>query len=202
MMSNERPFDSHGPATAGRGRPRLDDAEAMRAIAAGDVGAVGALYDRHGAAVRAFLIRGGTSPDDASDVTQDVFLTVLKVAVRYDGRPSARPFLLGIAARHARRVRERVRRWSRALTLYLAGGRPETELPDARRLRADRDAAFEGALAKLSERKRTVFLMVEREGLSGEEAASALGIPVNTVWTRLHSARAELTVTLRKRGAP
>jgi DNA-directed RNA polymerase specialized sigma24 family protein len=35
-------------------------------------------------------------------------------------------------------------------------------------------------------------LLVEREGLSGEEVASALKLPLNTVWTRLHYARAEL----------
>ena len=36
------------------------------------------------------------------------------------------------------------------------------------------------------------FLLVEREGLSGEEVARALDIPVNTVWTRLHHARNDL----------
>jgi RNA polymerase sigma-70 factor (ECF subfamily) len=51
---------------------------------------------------------------------------------------------------------------------------------------------FDAALAKLTEEKRLVFLMVEREGLSGEEVARALEIPVNTVWTRLHHARNEL----------
>ena len=60
---------------------------------------------------------------------------------------------------------------------------------------------FERALAKLSEEKRLAFLLVEREGLSGEETAQALGIPVNTVWTRLHHARAELRRALSRGGA-
>jgi RNA polymerase sigma factor (sigma-70 family) len=51
---------------------------------------------------------------------------------------------------------------------------------------------FEAALGSLSDDKRLVFLLVEREGLSGEEVAASLEIPVNTVWTRLHHARAEL----------
>jgi RNA polymerase sigma-70 factor (ECF subfamily) len=52
--------------------------------------------------------------------------------------------------------------------------------------------AFEG----LSEKKREVFVLVTLEGLSGEEAARVLGIPVNTVWTRLHHARLELRAAL------
>ena len=59
-------------------------------------------------------------------------------------------------------------------------------------------AAFERALAHLSEDKRVVFLLSEAEGLSGEDIASALGIPIATVWTRLHYARAALRAELAK----
>jgi RNA polymerase sigma-70 factor (ECF subfamily) len=52
------------------------------------------------------------------------------------------------------------------------------------------------ALANLPLSKREVFVLVRLEGLSGEEVARALGIPVRTVWTRLHHARLKLRVAL------
>jgi len=48
------------------------------------------------------------------------------------------------------------------------------------------------ALSKLSEKKRVVLLLADLEEVSCEEIAGALGIPVGTVWTRLHYARREL----------
>jgi RNA polymerase sigma-70 factor (ECF subfamily) len=54
------------------------------------------------------------------------------------------------------------------------------------------------ALFELSPKKREVFVLVALEGLSGEEVATTLGIPVNTVWTRLHHARSELRHALEE----
>ncbi len=52
------------------------------------------------------------------------------------------------------------------------------------------------ALAALSPKKREVIVLVTIEGLSGEEVASLLAIPVATVWTRLHHARRELSLAV------
>lgn len=51
---------------------------------------------------------------------------------------------------------------------------------------------FDAALARLPEEKRLVVLLIEGEGLSGDEVARILDIPAGTVWTRLHYAREEL----------
>jgi RNA polymerase sigma-70 factor (ECF subfamily) len=48
------------------------------------------------------------------------------------------------------------------------------------------------ALTRISEAKRITLLMAEVEGLSCAEIAAALGVPIGTVWTRLHAARREL----------
>jgi len=48
------------------------------------------------------------------------------------------------------------------------------------------------SLSRLSADKRTVLVLAEVEGFSGEEIAQMLGIPVGTVWTRLHYARRQL----------
>ena len=52
------------------------------------------------------------------------------------------------------------------------------------------------ALASLSEKKREVVVLVTIEGMSGEEVAALLGIPVATVWTRLHHARREMSARM------
>jgi RNA polymerase sigma-70 factor (ECF subfamily) len=51
---------------------------------------------------------------------------------------------------------------------------------------------------RVSPKKRVVYLMHEVEGLSGQEIALALEIPVATVWTRLHHARKELLKALER----
>jgi RNA polymerase sigma-70 factor (ECF subfamily) len=55
---------------------------------------------------------------------------------------------------------------------------------------------FRMALGRLSEGKRLALLLADVEGLTGEQIAAALDIPLGTVWTRLHYARAELRKTL------
>jgi RNA polymerase sigma-70 factor (ECF subfamily) len=59
---------------------------------------------------------------------------------------------------------------------------------------------LEGALARLSPKKRAAFVLVELEGLRPEEAARALEIPVATVRTRLFHARSELRRALAEGG--
>jgi len=52
----------------------------------------------------------------------------------------------------------------------------------------------------MAPKKREVFALFELEGLSGDEIAERLGCPVNTVWTRLHHARAEFVKVARRLG--
>jgi RNA polymerase sigma-70 factor (ECF subfamily) len=168
------------------------DVELLREIAAGELGALGALYDRYQLDVLRFVARATGNGPDVDDLVQDAFLTVAKAAVNYDGRPCARPFILGVAAQLIRRRRRSIARFARAITELAFAPTPTTPSPEAETARAKEHARFDAALARLSDDKRLVFLLFEREGLRGEEIASALDIPVNTVWTRLHHARADL----------
>jgi len=169
------------------------DADLLRRVGEGDLSPLGVLYDRHHEGVRQFVARATSSTADADDITHEAFLTLAKIAGRYDGRASARPFLLGIAAQLVRRRKRGLGRWALALASF-------GETLEDSRVRTPEDAAsttqemrrFDDALGRLTEEKRLVFLLVEREGLSGEEVARALDIPVNTVWTRLHHARNDL----------
>lgn len=181
----------------------VSDAELLRRISGGDVVPLGVLYDRHHESVRQFVRRVTAGGADADDIAHEAFLTLLSVAERYDGRESARPLLLGIAARLVRQQRRGMARFVQVLTsLASVGAGRFARTPEDAASTTEELTRFDQALARMSEEKRMVVLLVEREGLSGEEVASALNLPLNTVWTRLHYARADLrrAITPRSTG--
>jgi len=184
--------------------PREDrsDADAIARLARGEIDALGELYERHHAAVHGFIARATGNASDTADLVQDTFLTVPRAAAGYDGRASCRPWLLGIAARLIQRRGRSLGRLTRMLLRFVDDARQTPGAPSPEQsLAADADmAALDAALQRLSEAKRITLLMAEVEGLSGEEIAAALGVPIGTVWTRLHHARAELRQSLTKRG--
>src|SRR5262249_7467513 len=121
------------------------------------------------------------------------FLTVVRASPAYDARPCSRPFLIGIAAQLVRRRRRSLRRWGDTLiALASRVTRIVERTPEDAATSAEEHQRVERALARLTEDKRLQFLLVEREGLAGEDVAQTLGIPIGTVWTRLHHARTEL----------
>ena len=168
---------------------RSTDAELMGALARGEIGALGELYDRYQAVIRRFLVRATGDADDVDDLVQATFLGSAQSAARYDGRESCRPWLLGIAARQLRRRRRAFGRWLSVLSALTLVKQMNATLPD---FEPSGRTDVERALRQLSEPKRITLLLAEVEGLTGPEIASALGIPVGTVWTRLHAARREL----------
>ena len=160
----------------------------MRQLAAGQLGALGELYDRHQASLRSFIGRATGDAHDVDDLVHAAFLTAAQSAQRYDGRASCRPWLIGIAAQLLRRRRRAVGRFVAVLTALRGTLQSASDPLPALQARSD----VERALAGLSEPKRITLLMAEVEGLSCDEIARALEIPVGTVWTRLHAARREL----------
>ena len=160
----------------------------MRTLAAGQLGALGELYDRYQAALRSFITRATRDAHDVDDLLHATFLAAAKCAQRYDGRACCRPWLIGIAAQLLRRRRRAVGRFVAVLSALKGSLQAESDPRPALQARSD----VERALAQVSEAKRITLLMAEVEGLSCEEIAQALQIPIGTVWTRLHAARREL----------
>ena len=173
------------------------DGAAMEAVARGDLEALGQLYDRHAPALERTLAMWGVAACDVNDLVQAIFLEILRAAPRFDRERSARAWLFGVAHIMTRRHRRslaravvRVARW-RAATIDRVAP-PPSEAYEER----EAGRRFESAFARLSRKKRDVLVLVTVEGLTGQEAARALGIPLKTVWTRLHHARLELREAL------
>jgi len=173
--------------------PELGDVALLERFKAGDTAALGALYDRHGKGLHAFLSRVTTS-GEAEDLLQITFMRAAALAERFDAeKGEPRAWLFGIASRVAQESRRSFVRKARAVFRSIVSApaaSPESERSDVVR-----------ALASLSEAKRVVVVLAEVEGFSCQEVADMLEIPIGTVWTRLHHARSDLRAFL-ERGAP
>jgi RNA polymerase sigma-70 factor (ECF subfamily) len=163
------------------------DAELWRCGRAGDSPAVGELFRRHAPAIFVFLVRRTGDRELAEDLTSLVFLEAWRKrsSVRLSG-DSALPWLYGVALNCARNARRSRRRHSSALA-RLALERPAPDEPAEREL-----ADVLALLGRLPESQRDVVLACAWSGLSYEDAAIALGIPVGTVRSRLSRARGRL----------
>jgi len=174
------------------------DAELLKAIVNGDLGPLGVLFDRHHESVRQFLLRAAPNEAEVDDLVQETFLTAARAASSFDGRASALPFLIGVAVQLLRR---RKRTFSRLRALYEAfSAAPAAPLqsPEEHMSQAQQEALVQRAIARLSQERRLVLVMVEYNGMSGVEVARILDTPVGTVWRRLHEARAELRRALER----
>jgi RNA polymerase sigma-70 factor, ECF subfamily len=173
------------------------DSELMRQLATGQLGALGELYDRYQAPLRGFIARATGDAHDVDDLVHATFLSAAQSAARFDGRASCRPWLIGIAAQLLRRRRRAVGRFVSVLAALKHTLQAASDPRQALQARTE----IERALAQLTEPKRITLLMAEVEGLSCEEIAQALEIPIGTVWTRLHAARRELRRAMSDEGA-
>jgi RNA polymerase sigma-70 factor (ECF subfamily) len=158
------------------------------------------LYFAHAPFLRAAIQRLGGPRVDVEDLLHEVFLVALDRASDFEGRSSARTWLYGIAIRvvAGHRRRSKVRRF-----FGLEDVPPEREPTEVQTPASHLDAARARAqvfaiLDKLAEKKRTVFILFELEGLSGEEIVRLVGAPLKTVWTRLFHARAEFKAHLAR----
>jgi RNA polymerase sigma factor (sigma-70 family) len=180
-------------AVPGMSEPDVADSVLVAAVAKGNLEALGQLFERHEPVLRRYLGRLGIAPPDADDLLQATFLEIVRASARFDPLGDTRNWLFGIATLMVRRHRRSV---TRRAARILAWGRLRREESAPSPFEAYEGAEalrrFGRAFQRLSAKKREVFVLVTLEGLSGEDAAAVLQVPVNTVWTRLHHARHEL----------
>jgi RNA polymerase sigma-70 factor, ECF subfamily len=134
------------------------------------------------------------------DAVQDVFLVAQRKLGEFAGRSSHRTWLFGIARRVARDYRPNAQREPKqeqdldALPTADSG-------PLALAERAESARLLQSLLDELDEERREAFILVDLEELSVPEAADALGVNVNTLYSRVRGARQDLTKALARRRA-
>jgi RNA polymerase sigma-70 factor (ECF subfamily) len=163
----------------------------------GDADAFGEIYARHARAVYDFCLWRTADPQAAEDAVATVFLEAWRRRDRLDlTADSAAALLLGIANNIVRGHWRTSRRHRQALTRLRAAAPTEGVEPqsaviariDARRhLREAQEA-----IRSLPRREREVLVLIADRDLSYKETASALGVPIGTVRSRLARARSRL----------
>jgi len=178
------------------------DVQLLHAIGEGKLDELGTLFDRYNEDLRRYFTRMGVRSGEIDDVVQLTFMEILRAASagRFDAeRSSGRTWIFGVATIMLRRHRRSMARALARLAVWTGFLQSETQPPltPAEAFENDETARrLAHALSQLSEKKREAFVLVSIEGFSGEEAARVLGIPVKTIWTRLHHARLELRQAL------
>jgi RNA polymerase sigma-70 factor, ECF subfamily len=176
--------------------------ELVRRSQRGDRAAFAELFRRHKNDVSRLVFRMLGPTADAEDVVQEVFLQVHKSLGQFQGQAKFTTWLHRVTVNVVLMVRRAARSRpvfaGEPLEDVLADGRL---LPDEDTARRARIAAFRRLLDRLAEKKRTVFVLHELEGLSPAEIAEVVDAPVLTVRTRLFYARRELAVMMKEEPA-
>jgi RNA polymerase sigma-70 factor (ECF subfamily) len=183
-------------------KPPESDHQLFERLRAGQEQAFVALYHRRQPALYRFALQMSGSPPIAEDITQEVFLALLRDECGYDpARGSVVAYLFGIARKLLLRQFER----RRSDVPVDTGGAEEgrfAEPVDASDPLADLAArervdALRRAVSSLPRRYREVVVLCDLEEVDYAEAAVALGCPIGTVRSRLHRARMMLAGKLR-----
>jgi RNA polymerase sigma-70 factor (ECF subfamily) len=180
--------------------PTVPDDDLLPRIADGDRSAFTALFRRRHADVYRFALHMTGQPAVADDVTQEVFLTVMRDAHRYQvGRSTVGAWLCGIARNLARRRLDLEHRHQPLGEGEVADQRvtPVTPDPAGDLDRAERIERLRAAILKLPLRYREALVLCDLQEMSYADAAVALDCAVGTVRSRLHRARALLAARLR-----
>jgi RNA polymerase sigma-70 factor (ECF subfamily) len=179
------------------------DSDLVRSLLGGDREAFAELYRRRQRDVYRFALHMTGAPDVAEDVTQEVFMVLIRKGNSYDEtRGSVNAFLLGIARNYVLRRLEHERSFvsigesdnedgaiSREPTLA------SYQLDDLARNEEIR--SVQRAVLSLPSHYREVLVLCELQDMSYAEAASVLGCAVGTVRSRLNRARTMLIEKLR-----
>lgn len=179
-----------------------DDPALVERAKAGDAQARELLFLRHRGVAYKVAYRLLGNDQDAQDAVQDGLLKAFSALADFDGRSAFRTWLVRVVTNA---TLDLGRKRGRRATLGLPHGNGRSDDHDdhafepaidddpARGLqRADLRRALDAALARLSPKLRTTFVLFAEAGLTYQEVAETLGIPIGTVMSRIHEARQKL----------
>jgi len=178
-----------------------DDATLLARVATGDEQAFGVLFERYRAAVYRFARQMGGSAEAADDITQEVFVALMRTAAHFNpGLGSVTTYLYGITRNV---VRQRLRKHATRREVELS--RAPDDTPEFRALSCTHDdlereqalVALRRAIAALPAHYREVIVLCELHELTYEDAARVVGCPIGTIRSRLNRARRVLAERCR-----
>lgn len=184
----EKPTDLKSIGTPKDCHDLQSDEELIQALKAGQSSALGILYDRYASLVYRLALRILTNPQEAEDLTQEIFLNLWRSGSYNPSRGSLSSFLTTLTrSRAIDKLRSRgsnlkfIQRWSQMMVNETSSLTPFESAALSQRSHQVRQA-----LTQLPEKQRQVLEMAYYEGLSQSEIAAQLGIPLGTIktWSR------------------
>ena len=178
-------------------------------LRSGDAAAFEILVERHSRDIYALLYRLTENAEEASDLTQDTFLRAFRSITSFRGDSEIKTWLFRIAINESR---NRFRWWKRRRrdqTISINEPLGDTDLtvadtlidksisPEEEALARERDYALTAALSDVPIAYREAVVLCDIEGFSYEETATALGVGIGTVKSRISRGREELRRRLK-----
>lgn len=175
-----------------------DDTQYMAQLAAGDATALQPLYEKHGRALLRFSAAMCRSRQVAEDLVHDTFVALLREPCAFDpALGSVYGYLCGVLRHRVSRHYRQERRWV-ALDNEDESAEPPSpaQNPADEIARSEETAAFRRAMLELPLPHREIIALCDLEELPYATVAHILQVPIGTVRSRLHRARALLSIRL------
>ncbi len=155
------------------------------------------LFDAHHDFVYRSVLRLGVALAAVDDVVQETFIVAGRRLHEFEGRSSVKTWLFGIAMRIARTHRRSESRHERRVNEAAMNAETMHD-PYAGREAAD---LLHRLLAELDDERRAAFVLSDFEGMTAVEIAEGLGVNLNTIYSRIRSARRQIEDALARHEA-
>ena len=177
-------------------RVELSDAELVRRVRAGDIGAYGALVSRYRGRLGRYAVHMIGDREDAEEALQDSFVRAYRSLARCDDPARFGAWLYGILVNRCRTTGARAARRRRMFVndTEALNGASHADLSD----RLDWSDAVDRALARLAPEYREAFLLKHVEDLDYAQIAELTGAGVSALKMRVKRAREQLQHYLRE----
>ena len=163
--------------------PQSTDAELFRRLASGQTEALGQLYDRHAGLVHSIALQLLSNAQEAEDLTQDIFLNLVRKNSYDPKRGSLRTYLAILTrSRAIDRLRSRQRQQEKLKTDVEIEKQSEALIEEISQI--EQSQQIQAALASLPELEQQVLRMAYYQGLSQSEISEQLDIALGTVKSR------------------
>jgi len=181
----------------GIGKVEASDAELVRRVRIGDIGAYGALVARYRDRLGRYAVHMIGDREDAEEALQDAFVRAYRSLARCDDPERFGAWLYGILVNRCRTAGARAARRRRMFVrdedaLNVAAARPDHSTG------VDWDDAVQRALARLAPEYREAFLLKHVEDLEYDDIARLTGAGISALKMRVKRAREQLQVILRE----
>ena len=175
------------------------DQEAVARCLAGDAEAFSTLVERYGGRVYNIALRITNDGDAANDCAQEAFIRAFRALHQYDPNLPFGPWLYRITTNASLNYVQRWHAHETPVEDFPDPAEPDAAGPESSALRREELDEVLAAMAELPAHYRAALTLRHMQQLSYQEVADALGIPLGTVKTHLHRARAALKVRLAAR---